>query len=392
MASVRVCSAALLLGLLAWLYMTIGARPLRQQSPRRSATSSIVARQLRWGEKVVTTQHRVALASVAASSLHAAATQHAAAPSPQQTMSSVQPAVQSDAARPLQPPRSDQCHTMPRTELHGDVVRWGSDFIVRSAAECCEACRTLARVVPPAKNCTVWVYCDQPACAAQRGQCWLKHLLDPFTDIDLVQGRSDRWTAGTMQPPPPVGSTAGRPTVAAADAQLALVSTFGSIRIKLREKSPMAKRWVESILANQPQCDGCTFYRAETVPMHWGSPDWPDTFEGGRWGPPYALLQGGLSARGAPAPRAPREDDPVVRRGMMAWAGGASGPAFFIALADHPEWGRGHTVFADVVPADMAIVEEIVRQPTRTNPGKIPITNLKTPVRFRLENLQQHLA
>ena len=58
-----------------------------------------------------------------------------------------------------------------------------------------------------------------------------------------------------------------------------------------------------------------------------------------------------------------------------------------IALADHPEWGRGHTVFGDVVPVDMAIVEEIVRQPTRTTPGKIPITNLQSPVKFSLERL-----
>ena len=101
----------------------------------------------------------------------------------------------------------------------------------------------------------------------------------------------------------------------------------------------------------------------------------------------YALVQGGLSAAGAPSPKAPREDNPVVRRGMVAWAGGACGPAFFVALADHPEWGRGHTVFADVVSEDMIIVERIVKEPTKTSAGKIPITNLVTPVEFRLEKL-----
>ena len=72
---------------------------------------------------------------------------------------------------------------------------------------------------------------------------------------------------------------------------------------------------------------------------------------------------------------------------MVAWAGGASGPAFFVALADHPEWGRGHTVFADVVSDDMGIVERIVREPTKTAPGKIPITNLLQPVKITLEKL-----
>jgi len=72
---------------------------------------------------------------------------------------------------------------------------------------------------------------------------------------------------------------------------------------------------------------------------------------------------------------------------MAAWAGGGSGPAFFIALADHPEWGRGHTVFADAVTEDIAALERILALPTKTTPGKIPITNLVTPVPFTLESV-----
>ena len=65
-----------------------------------------------------------------------------------------------------------------------------------------------------------------------------------------------------------------------------------------------------------------------------------------------------------------------------------SGPAFFIALADHPEWGRGHTVFGDIVEGDMEVVERIVAQPAKTGSGKIPITNLLTPVAFSLVKLK----
>ena len=72
---------------------------------------------------------------------------------------------------------------------------------------------------------------------------------------------------------------------------------------------------------------------------------------------------------------------------MVAWAGGASGPAFFIALADHPEWGRGHTVFADVVMEDLAVAERIIKLPAKTGTGKIPITNLVTPVPISLQRL-----
>jgi hypothetical protein len=45
---------------------------------------------------------------------------------------------------------------------------------------------------------------------------------------------------------------------------------------------------------------GFRFYRAEPVPDRWGDARWPDDYFGGRWGPPYALLQGSLS----PAPQA----------------------------------------------------------------------------------------
>ena len=33
---------------------------------------------------------------------------------------------------------------------------------------------------------------------------------------------------------------------------------------------------------------------------------------------------------------------------MIAWAGGGGGPDAFIALANHPEWGHGHTVWGEV--------------------------------------------
>ena len=169
-------------------------------------------------------------------------------------------------------------------------MRWGQKE--PSAAKCCEECLKNSR-------CTVWVYCDFAACGEKRGECWLKEMADPYTDIDLVRGRSDLWTAGTRDPPPPQGSNVTRAAVAASEAHLALVTEFGRIRLRLRPKSPKAVAWVEGLLDQHGDCTGCTFYRAEPVPKHWGSLEWPDTYSGGRWGPPYALLQGGLSAQGA---------------------------------------------------------------------------------------------
>ena len=145
-------------------------------------------------------------------------------------------------------------------------MRWGKKM--PTAADCCEECQNMER-------CTLWVYCDYASCGDKRGECWLKNLADPFTDVDLIQGRSDSWTSGTRQPPPPQAAQAGRASPLGAEAHLALVTELGSIRLRLRPKSPKAVAWIEGLLANHLDCAGCTFYRAEPVPKHWGSPDWP---------------------------------------------------------------------------------------------------------------------
>jgi len=70
---------------------------------------------------------------------------------------------------------------------------------------------------------------------------------------------------------------------------------------------------------------------------------------------------------------------------MCAWAGGGSGPDFFVALAHHPEWGTGHTVWGDVIGGDMRVVDLIMSRPLRvTNWGSINATELVTPVPFQL--------
>ena len=179
---------------------------------------------------------------------------------------------------------------------------------------------------------------------------------------------------------------------------LALNTIEGPIRLKLRsQQCPNAAKYVADLLAEQqsktssssskgltssssrsalkaeapivdpsrPTRDGLRFYRAEPVPDRWGSLDWPDNYFGGRWGPPYALLQGSLRPTGTRVrPSAPDSGPgakPVIRRGYVAWAGGGGGPDFFIALAQHPEWGNGHTVWAEVLPGDMAVVDAIMR-------------------------------
>jgi hypothetical protein len=125
----------------------------------------------------------------------------------------------------------------------------------------------------------------------------------------------------------------------------AFVFDTAVVRVRLfADAAPLAAAFVRALLIAAPGCSGCRFYRAEPVPLHWGSQDAPDTWQGGRWGPPYALMQGTLmpSAPDEPSDALPAKPEadlgaaarPVIRRGMLAWAGGGGGPDAFVALAD----------------------------------------------------------
>ena len=59
------------------------------------------------------------------------------------------------------------------------------------------------------------------------------------------------------------------------------------------------------------------------------------------------------------------------------------GPDFFIALASHPEWGNGHTVWGEVLEQDMTVVDQIMVRPLKvSNWGVINATELVTPMPF----------
>lgn len=179
-----------------------------------------------------------------------------------------------------------------------------------------------------------------------------------------------------------------------------LETALGDIRIQLHDgHAPLACAYVRKIgnTTNRDlnPCPMCSIYRAEPVPAWWGSEQLKDSSFGGRWGPPYALLQGSMGPSGPKAAIKPPPKDrppsahPQLRRGMVAWAGGGGGPHFFIALADHPEWGTAHTVFGNVLPEDMegAVSRIMARPKTRNSPknSAAPIvTNLDEPVSFVL--------
>ena len=268
------------------------------------------------------------------------------------------------------------------------MLRWGTDHLQLSALACCAACAATP-------NCNVYVFCsDAVLCGDAHRQCWLKDLADPWSDVDFLRGKAPRWTSGVLGE-----RRASSPPVNLAEPELALVTEAGDIRVRLSNATPLAAVFIRSLLAVAPSCRGCNFYRAEPVPPDWGSPDLPDSWSGGRWGPPYALLQGSLmpsaaDAPGAALPEKPEADvgqaaHPVIRRGAVAWAGGGGGSDAFIALADHPEWGRGHVVWGWVLDEDWDVVEALMRRPIVTKDwGAINASVFVTVAPFTLKALR----
>lgn len=159
-----------------------------------------------------------------------------------------------------------------------------------------------------------------------------------------------------------------------------------TIRIAVTpSECPKAYEFITWMIENQrTECHPCTIYRGEPVPAYWGSTAYPDRWDrGGRWGPPYALVQGGFpNHRIAHVEREAHR--PVIERGMVAWAG-PQGVHFFIALAHHPEWGHEHTVWGQVLEEDMALVDALVdgSRPLKVLQNNEPVvTNFVNPMPF----------
>jgi hypothetical protein len=153
------------------------------------------------------------------------------------------------------------------------------------------------------------------------------------------------------------------------------------------DECPDSWKFLLWLIVNQKtDCRACTIYRGEPVPSYWGSSDYPDRyFDGGRWGPPYALVQGGFV--NSKLNDIVREDHrpSLLKRGNVAWAGD-KGLHFFMALADHPEWGNAHTVWGQVFPEDMHLLDHLVEQePLKVLKDNNPVlSNFVTPIPFRI--------
>ena len=209
-----------------------------------------------------------------------------------------------------------------------------------------------------------------------------------------------------------VGKQVPNEAPSASDFDFALLLDVGLVKVRLRRSAEHAARYVDELLSHPevsgvvsiastlsgilpdsspgatadrqlspalaalaprpnetgPIDDGFRFYRAEPVPPTWGDESLPDSYFGGRWGPPYALLQGSLRPKSDLGAIEPAAADtgalarPPILRGDVAWAGGGGCCDFFIALDRHPEWGTAHTVFAHLDEESMRVVDAVLQK------------------------------
>ncbi|XP_024395896.1 uncharacterized protein [Physcomitrium patens] len=271
--------------------------------------------------------------------------------------------------------RTGCCRGIEHTELWGDAVNWGNDFLLDTAQECCNACKTNP-------TCDSWVHCaDEANCGSFYRQCWLKRQKNSLDPESHDSGPSNPWTSGLVL-----------------DKDMAVVGlsidngTMSGQLIHLKLLPDCAPSSVLQILdlAKLTHCAGCRFYRAEGRAGLW------DSYGGHNskmrsTGPPYAVVQGTLEAHHVPFKQIPKEYTPAILRGMVGWLGG--GPDFFISLADHVEWPRKHSVFATVADDDISLIETLAELPTTTATWEgVPIQVLDKPVNIRLVHVDAQRA
>eukprot|EP00270_Netrium_digitus_P011861 TRINITY_DN3790_c0_g1_i2.p1 TRINITY_DN3790_c0_g1~~TRINITY_DN3790_c0_g1_i2.p1 ORF type:complete len:353 (-),score=43.41 TRINITY_DN3790_c0_g1_i2:233-1291(-) len=261
------------------------------------------------------------------------------------------------------------CRGLQHYELWGDAIKWGDSNLVDTAEQCCQQCREMCPVGAVHCDCNSWVYCeDEELCAEKHRQCWLKKQDDVLSpEVHDSDSSAVPWTSGLLHP---VGQGI-----------IALETTKGTVRIKLHPQlAPRAVRYLRDLLAIR-YCSECQFYRAEGRGSAWDSEGkrLPNT----KAGPPYALVQGSFKSDGIKYVPLPKEATPSIKRGMAAIVG--AGPDFIISLADHPEWGRVLTVFGEVVPDDMTVVEGLTALPTKEDVWEgVKVRVLEEELPFRL--------
>ena len=223
-------------------------------------------------------------------------------------------------------------------------------------------------------------------------------LTDRVTKCTVLQEGTEGGGSGQQQHPkiprpppkpilPPTPSRGAAGT--AADVVELLVSRSLRIRVRLRpDLSRESARFARRLAAGgDTACRGaCHFYRAEKRFLLQGTfpnraSDAVDIASVVKGPCPADVSQAHHQCgfvEGCPC------HGPMMTKGMVGWAGGETGPHFFIYMGEGPakHWGHDHTVWGEVEgDASFAAIEDVLARPTH----KSGMTMLDEKVNFVME-------
>lgn len=185
-------------------------------------------------------------------------------------------------------------------------------------------------------------------------------------------------------------------------------SFLGTLRIRLRpDLSPESVAYIRSMVV-QPDdnvvdgaspttfCERCQFYRAEKPGILQGIMK-KASLSSTNAGPSVVEKRGdcppGFADVVNDCPDWDRQcacHGPIMTRGMVAWAGGGTGPDFFIDNYREPAkfWGTQHTVFGEILSQEessFSLLDQIWEFPTHVRNG---MTFLENPISFQMVLLE----
>eukprot|EP00542_Grammatophora_oceanica_P011415 CAMPEP_0194037858 /NCGR_PEP_ID=MMETSP0009_2-20130614/10187_1 /TAXON_ID=210454 /ORGANISM="Grammatophora oceanica, Strain CCMP 410" /LENGTH=254 /DNA_ID=CAMNT_0038680191 /DNA_START=112 /DNA_END=876 /DNA_ORIENTATION=- len=162
-----------------------------------------------------------------------------------------------------------------------------------------------------------------------------------------------------------------------------IIPEHGEIKIGLKpELSQESVQYIEDLVSSG--CADCKFYRAEAEGILQGilkstyaktsvkKGDCPVEFQGKQQNCPAHDPNCGCHG-------------PTMVKGMVGWAGGGTGPDFFISNYNRPAtwWGQQHTVFGHIVdPDSLNVLDKVVHLPATKRGG---MTFLDDKIHFQVE-------
>lgn len=172
---------------------------------------------------------------------------------------------------------------------------------------------------------------------------------------------------------------------------LVLKTTRGDIHIKLRsDLSRESVQHIQQLAENADNCEKCQFYRSEKDLLLQGVMLPKSSIPALAERPPKGKCPPEFANRAQDCPKHDPKcgcHGPTMTKGMVGWAGGNTGPNFFINVYKKPVewWGQQHTVWGLIEdPKSLNIVENrILNLPVDKSGGSMNM--LKNKIGFQME-------